>query len=447
MGDWTPTDTDLLLITYRGGVLSLLVHWQIKDERYEKAYKVNRYGVEIVKRVVVIGAGASGLMAGIFAARAGAYVSIIEHKEVVGKKILATGNGRCNYSNWNMDVSCYYENTFAMQVIEQFSVGETVEFFRELGIWPLEKDGYLYPASEQATAVRQVLLQEVERLGVKQFLESEVLSIIHKKEKFQMQILRQGKKIHIQADAVILATGGKAMPVSGSDGSGYEIAEKFGHHIIKPVPALTAIHCQEKFFKQLAGVRVQAEVKLFLKGKQVCKDKGQLQLTAYGISGIPVFQLSRYAARAFEKGEVAEIRIDFIPELSYYEVCEYLSSHTLQQYVGLLNAKLLGVLCKQFGYQPKALARGIKQFTVYGYQVNGFEQAQVTCGGVDVREIDVTSMQSKLCKGLYLAGELVDVDGICGGYNLQWAWSSGALAGKSAGKEIQVNKNDTSTTG
>lgn len=379
-----------------------------------------------MRQILVIGGGASGLFAAICAADRNAFVTILEHKDRVGKKILSTGNGRCNYTNAFLDSSCYYSNEFAMEVIGKFSVEKTLEYFKELGIWPKSRGGYYYPSSDQASAVLDVLRDGLEKRKVLVKTEVTVNFMDFKKGKFRVHT----NIGNFKADAVILACGGCTAPNTGSDGSGYELVKSFGHRIHKPVPALTAMRCEEKFFKQLAGVRTQAKIKLDT-GKEVVWEEGEVQLTDYGVSGIPAFQLSRYMARS-KKGQ---LEIDFMPNLSMEELVDYLSTHTKEQYVGMINKKLLAVLIKRYGEAPKELANGIKHFTTIAIGVNDFTKAQVTSGGVYCDEIDASTMESKFMPGLYLVGELVDVDGKCGGYNLQWAWSSAYVAASAASKE------------
>lgn len=387
-----------------------------------------------MRQVLVIGGGASGLFAAIKAAKEGALVTILEHKDRVGKKILSTGNGRCNYTNAFLDASCYYDNAFAMQVINKFPVEKTLEYFKELGIWPKSRGGYYYPSSDQASAVLDVLRDGLEKAKVTVKTETFVDFIEFKKGKFRVHT----NVGNLRADAIILACGGLAAPGTGSDGSGYELAKSFGHQIHKPVPALTGMKCEEKFFKQLAGIRIQAKIKLDT-GKELMEEEGEVQLTDYGVSGIPAFQLCRYVARS----KKSFLELDFMPNISIEELENYLTTHTKEQYVGMINKKLLAVLIKRYGENPKKLAKGIKCFTVTVIGVNDFTKAQVTSGGVFCNEINPETMESKLMPGLYLVGELVDVDGKCGGYNLQWAWSSAYVAAKAASKE---KKSDTNST-
>ena len=434
--------------------------------------------MDVKKRVLIIGGGASGLAAAVWAARQGARVTVVEHMDRVGKKILSTGNGRCNMTNLYMGPECYRsgDSSFPMRVIEGFSVEDTLRFFGGLGIEIRDRNGYIYPNSDQASAVLDVLRQEVEHLGVRVLLSCQVSKI---EPSCGMYRVSSSQGI-LEADALILATGSKAAPSTGSDGSGYELAKSLGHRVIKPLPALVQLRCQGSMYKQMAGIRTEAKVSLYAESPRLnrlgkgaesprlnksgkgaerillAEDRGELQLTDYGLSGIPVFQVSRFGARALDEGSKVVARVDFMPSWKKEEAFGLLrkrASHmdykTVEEmFVGLLNKKLALVLIRLAGVDPSMKSGGlaprqlgrlleqIKSYEAIVMSVNPFANAQVCCGGVDVHEVDANTMESKVRKGLYLAGELLDVDGICGGYNLQFAWSSGAIAGKcAAGKD------------
>ncbi len=400
--------------------------------------------------VGIIGAGASGLTAAIFAARQGARVLLIEHMDRVGKKILSTGNGRCNLTNLKMEAECYRSNEpgFPMKVIDGFPVEETLSFFEGLGIVFKDRNGYIYPNSDQAASVLDVLREETERLSIDIRLSCSVEELSLKKGSFCIRT-NQGE---FQTERLILSAGSKAAPSTGSDGSGYELAKKLGHHVIKPLPALVQLRCQGNFYKQLAGIRTEARVELRANGRVLASDKGELQLTDYGLSGIPVFQISRYGARALDEGKRVTVLIDFMPSWPQEECFGRLRKRARflkekqagEFFTGMLNRKLGQVLLKRAGIpaemkvseltgkQLERLMLQLKQYEALVMSVNPFANAQVCCGGVDTREIDSSTMESRLKKGLYFTGELLDVDGICGGYNLQFAWSSGAIAGRAA---------------
>ena len=404
--------------------------------------------------ILIIGGGASGLAAAILAARNGAAVTILEHTDRVGKKILSTGNGRCNLTNLHMGPECYRSEDpgFPMEVVNGFPVEETLEFFRTLGIEPKDRNGYIYPGSDQASSVLDGLRMEAEHLGVllKTGCQVERIQAPHGGENRSFRVMTsQGS---FEARAVILAAGSKAAPNTGSDGSGYELARQLGHSIIKPLPALVQLRCQGKHYRQLAGVRTEADIQLKADGKRLARDRGELQLTDYGISGIPVFQISRFAAVALDEGKHVEAEIDFLPSWPRGETverlkkrAELLSYRNCEDFLsGLLNKKLAQVLIKAAGIplsrpagelkrrELEELGGYLRSYRALVASVNPFANAQVCRGGIDTRQVDSGTMESRLCPGLFLAGEILDVDGICGGYNLQFAWSSGALAGRAA---------------
>lgn len=406
------------------------------------------------KTVIVIGGGASGMMAAVFAARTGVRVTLLEHTDRVGKKILSTGNGKCNLTNLYQGEECYRSQNqdFPGKVLERFPVSETLKFFEDLGILPKNKNGYIYPNSEQASAVLDVLRAEVVHLGVEVICGCEVKSIGRGNGGMGFDV-RTSKGL-MKADSLILAAGSKAAPNTGSDGSGYELAKQLGHRVIQPLPALVQLRCQEKHYKQLAGIRTEAKLTLYVDGKITDTQTGELQLTDYGISGIPTFQLSRYVSVALWEKRAVKVKIDFLPRQTAEETKTYLEERrrrmgekTAEEWMtGLLNKKLASLLLKLAGIslgdrmdqvdggRMKRLLTQIKEYETVVTAANPYENAQICCGGVDTREISPDTMESKLVPGLYLAGELLDVDGICGGYNLQWAWSSGAVAGRNAGE-------------
>lgn len=387
-------------------------------------------------QVLVVGGGAAGLTAAIMAARNGAQVTVLEQNDTVGRKICVTGNGRCNLTNRNMDSEIFRgENTeIVRKILQQFSMEDTLAFFEDLGVTAAERKGWYYPRSNQAKCVPDLMLLKARDLKVK----------IKTREKVEAVFKENGRwKIRTQSwtyegDRVILANGSKASAVPGSDGSGYEIAEDLGHHVIKPLPALIGLRCKGNSFSAWAGVRTEAEVSLWIDERFHSSERGEVQLTDYGVSGIPIFQLSRYAVRALDSGYKVKVYINFFPEYSQEtlknmldkrkERCAYQNEGELL--LGLLPEKLIKVLCRQ-----KNIIEALSEYMLEVKGSTGYEQAQVCSGGIDTEEINAETMESLICKGLYFAGEIVDIDGPCGGYNLQWAWSSGAVAGMHSAKE------------
>lgn len=333
--------------------------------------------------------------------------------------------------------------------MKQFSFEETVAFFRELGIYPKIRNGYYYPASEQASSVLDVLRLEAAYWDVELKVSCHI-SGLRKENGVFVITTDQGT---FSAVTVVFAPGLLASPKTGSDGSAFPLIQQFGHHMIPIVPALVALQGKQPFLKALAGIRTEAEVKLYIDGECLAKEHGELQLTEFGISGIPVFQISRFATKALLEQKEVYALLDFMPAIHGKELNELLEARfyayahgktASEALIGFCNKKLADVLLKESGIdlhmpaerisarQQKQLAAKIKNLRVNIIGSKSFEQAQVCAGGVDTQEVDSSTLMSKLVRGIFFAGEVLDIDGTCGGYNLQWAWSSGAAAGRHA---------------
>lgn len=395
------------------------------------------------KRVCIVGGGAAGMMAAIIAAREGAAVTVLEHNEKTGKKILATGNGRCNLTNLYQDASCYHsqERNLAWEVLEQFDVQKTIRFFSELGIYTKNKNGGLYPSSMQASSVQELLEMEARYRKVKIKCREHVTGIQVLQEAAKPVFQVKTETWSYEADAVILACGSKASAIEGADGSGYTLAKSLGLKVIKPLPALVPLKGKGTYFTKWAGTRVEGKVILKAGAQILDTAEGELQLTDYGISGIPVFQLSSQAARLLDSGVPVSAELDFLPDFDEKGLEEFLKRREnacpyktqRELLTGLLPKKLADVL-SEGKTDRKTLVQRIKRFAVEIKGTKAFDMAQVCSGGVSLTEINPKTMECRKIPGIYLAGELLDTDGICGGYNLQWAWSSGACAGYAASK-------------
>lgn len=402
-----------------------------------------------MKRVIIIGGGASGLTAAIMAARKSqkAQIILLEQKDSPGKKILATGNGRCNLTNLLQNPSCYRSEhpEIAENILARFPVKDTLAFFQSLGLMFKMRGDYVYPRSDQASTVLELLLLEAERLGVQVHTGISVDSVTRNAKGFRVS----AKEQKYLADAVILACGGKASSALGSDGSGYTLAKSLGHSMEPVVPALVQLKVAKHPYAKASGVRTEATVSARIDGEIVASDRGELQITAYGISGIPVFQVSRYVAKGLYEKRKVQVQLDLIPDLEQSEFVSYLNRRRTGResmacgefLTGIFHKKLIPRLLEQAGIRmnqkfselTKQQVRHFADICKAGLltitDTNGFENAQVCAGGVPLTEIHPDTMESKYVPGLYLTGELLDVDGICGGYNLQWAWTTGALAG------------------
>lgn len=410
--------------------------------------------------VIIIGAGASGMMAAATAASKGASVALLEHKDDIGKKILATGNGRCNFTNTDMSVNRFHgSKALIKNGLSQFDYADTIRYFEKLGIPAYDNAGYIYPNSRQAASVVAAFRMELMRLhvdvktGVK-ITEIKTARITAKDTKTTANpscYCIQTDKGSYESKKLIIACGLTASPKLGSDGSLFRQIEALGHHIQKPLPALCGFSCEGLNFKKITGVRCDATVASVIDGQMTEQNTGELQLADYGISGIPVFQISSLMSRALDKGQRVEVIIDFLPAFSDDGLYRYIKDRSTaitdnrslnEMLNGLLNNKLLLELIHKSGVSPdkkgrllteddcESLTRSIKHTAVSVRKPRGVEFAQVCAGGIYTKEIDVRTLESKIHPGLYFCGELLDVDGICGGYNLQWAWTSGYIAGE-----------------
>ncbi len=403
------------------------------------------------EKIIVVGGGAAGMMAAIVAANNGGQVVILERNDRVGKKLLATGNGRCNYTNMNLNINNYHgmDYKFAESALSTFNVNTTIEYFEKLGITPaIEDNGKVYPISFQSSSMLDILRYEIDEKNIELVTEAYVVDI-KKKKKFILK-LKDGRIF--EGDSVILANGGMAMPVSGSDGNGYSLAKSLGHNLIETHPGIVQLKLEGSFFKQIDGVKVVGVAKLYSKDKLLMEDSGDILFTSYGISGPPILQISRTALDYLREGKDIELIISIIHTKTHKELESYLyerfqnspNKSVQEALIGLINKKLILPILRELNLDKDKVVQDLikgeveklsKILTSWSFKITGSQswgQAQVTAGGIATKEIDNKTMESKLVKGLYLIGELVDIDGDCGGYNLQWAWSSGYVAGKNA---------------
>ena len=403
------------------------------------------------KRIIVIGGGAAGMMAAISAKRNGGNILILERNDRVGKKLLATGNGRCNYTNKDININNYHGQNpkFVESGLSEFNVDKTIEFFERLGITPaVEDQGKVFPLSFQSSSVLDVLRYEIEEQGIELITEAQVSEI--RKENGFTVILKD--KQRFVGDKVIVATGGMALPSSGSDGIGYNICKRLGHTIIDIFPGLVQLKLQGEYFKQINGVKFLGKAGIYVDNKFLLEDIGDILFTDYGISGPPILQISRTALEYINKGKNVELRVSIIHTRTEEELFKYLeerfkimSSKNLEfALIGLINKRLILPIIKSLNLDKNKEVGDLSEdeigkiariLTSWSFKVTGSQSwgnAQVTAGGINTDEINEKTMESKLVKGLYLVGELLDIDGDCGGFNLQWAWSSGYLAGKYA---------------
>ncbi|MBQ2902179.1 MAG: NAD(P)/FAD-dependent oxidoreductase [Agathobacter sp.] len=398
--------------------------------------------------LVVIGAGASGMMAAITAARANKKVCIIEKLDKAGKKLLATGNGKCNYTNAVMHTDCFHgEKDFISFVLKQFSTEDCLDFFHSIGIYPKNKNGYYYPNSEQAASVVNALLYELERLEVKICYETVIKDIVP----FENEVCMETNKGNIYGQHVIIATGLLAAPKLGSDGSLFDVIKSLGHRFKPILPALCGFYCKGMKFKQISGVRAQGSVGAYIDGEKYAEDTGEIQFTDYGLSGIPVFQISHYLSKGLYEKRKVEIKVNLLPDFDKKQLVEELDYrcrigasmpvNTLLN--GLVNQKLADMIFDKAGVETDLyqsclsesqllkIAGLLQDITVTVTNYRDYEFAQVCTGGIPLMDVDYHTLASKLVPNIQFTGEILDVDGICGGYNLHFAWATGYIAGRS----------------
>lgn len=396
-----------------------------------------------MKKIFIIGGGASGLAAAIKAARNGNDVTIFEKNSKLGKKILITGNGKCNYWNENQEVCKYHSSSKEyIKLVNQINLVKAHAFMDSIGIIPFIKNGYYYPNSLQSISVVNALVDEAISYGVK-IINEEVVNVNKTDGKF---IINN----KYASEYLIIATGGKASPKTGSNGFGYELAKKFNHNIVKPLPALVGVETEENL-KELSGIRFFGNVKLLINNEVVQQEEGEIQINDYGFSGIPIMQISSFAIRELSDNKNVSIKINYLPNIasdilglrSFLKVqSKHLNNKTISQILDqLFNYKLTNYFIKISKIDETKvvdelnndeldlLCHNILKSSYKIVKDHGFDNAQTTSGGVDLKDVDLSTLESKKEKGLFFCGEILDVDGLCGGYNLSFAWLSGIIAG------------------
>ena len=436
-----------------------------------------------MKQVIVIGGGASGIMAAIASAQGGAVTTLLEAGPKPGRKLLLTGNGRCNLTNLDPQITSVYASSnwdeaqlMIRSVLEQFPVKDTIAFFEKAGLLTaVEHGSYVYPVTGQSASVLDVLLRVMQSLNIKVKYHEEVIAI-EKNEASEEESARwnvRTKTWTYHADCVILSCGSRAVPSTGSNGNGYELSRMLGLDVTDVLPGLTAVSCaflqpdtkayipgagrknspagnaesqaSQDPLSAASGTRTTALVKVYADGKAIASEKGQVQFTLNDLSGVVVFNLSRSVVRALHAGCEVMLSLDLLPDLPLSRL-EKLIRSLLERFQGITTRKLLAGLVPSrlipaviawHEQSGMSLAEALKDFRLQAIRLRRFDSAQVCVGGVKVTELDPDTLEclSEDLKGIYLTGELIDVDGPCGGYNLQWAWSSGYTAGTHAAKE------------
>ncbi len=395
-----------------------------------------------IYNVIIVGGGFSGLICAIkLSKRYKDGVLLIEKLDRVGKKILATGNGRGNLTNENLSVNNYHGQHpfFCSYAIEKYGNDSLINFFRQLGLIAVKENGKYYPSGFQASAINDVLRLKLSSLNTDIITGAKVVDVKKKGKIFT--VTTEDLKSY-DCKKVILATGGKAQKQFGTDGSAYELAKKLGHKVTELYPSLVQIKTKPELIKGLKGIKQTAKLSLIKGGKEVFSTVGDLLFTEYGISGDSVFRLSAY----LEGDKDSSVKIEFLPEFSLQDIqsvllekiknLPYLTAEDLM--TGIVNKQLGKLILKSVGIEKLSeqvkqswasiVAERLKNFILPVTGTLGFDYAQVTHGGVNTEEVDRLTMQSILVDGLFFVGEVLDIDGDCGGYNLQWAYSSAIVA-------------------
>ena len=394
--------------------------------------------------VCVIGGGAAGMLAALTAAENGHRVLLLERQSRVGRKLLATGNGRCNLSNYHVSPAHYHGGAgFCDFALSQFDVGETLQYFASLGLLTVsEASGRIYPMSNMAGSVLDVLRYALERPEIDLQTGQTVTAVRKMPEGFSVKT----ETDTFSARCLILAAGGAAGSKVGGGMDGYRLAKSLGHRRTALYPSLVQLKTDPTYPRALKGVKAQCGISICRGSQVLARNSGEVLFTEYGVSGPAIFDLSRSVSAG---GSDLTCLLNFFPDWEEAEVLHWLSQRQAAMaaheastlLTGSCHTRLGQMICKSAGFTNQRAAgltrddlrRIARQATHFALPITGtcgFDQAQVTAGGLETSEFDPRTLQSRLVPGLYACGELLDIDGDCGGYNLQWAWSSGRLAGK-----------------
>ena len=401
--------------------------------------------------VAVIGGGASGLMCACQCARAGKQVVVLEKSAQVGRKILVSGNGRCNLTNAFVSAKDYHGDVeLVKSVLAKFPFEKCLSFFHDLGVLTVQENaGRIFPLSGKSTAVVEALRLACQEKGVTFVLNSETRHIRKQKEQF---ILTQSDESKVYARRCVLACGSCAYPQSGAGQSGYELARSLGHHILTPRQALCAVNVKEKAVSRLQGIRVQAKVSARQAGALLAQSEGEVLFTAYGLSGPGILNVSSAAGEALHKGPV-QIELDVLPQVA--DKVDFLQARIKQFgtrtpkafFAGMLHENIANLLIDFMGLRKnvavsqwtentlRTVAHTLEAWPFTILSLRPWTEAVVAAGGVNCSEINYNTMESRCCPGVYILGELLDVDGRSGGFNLHFAWGCGYVAARAIAEE------------
>jgi predicted Rossmann fold flavoprotein len=391
-----------------------------------------------MSNIAIIGGGASGMIASIFASQNHHNITIFEKNNRLGKKILATGNGRCNITNKKIEIKKFHSNDMdpVKYVLDQFKLDQTLEFFESIGLLTVEgeKKNRLYPMSLQAQSVSDLLEKRIKKeKNIQIELNSHIKSISYKDNKFQIQNENESYIF----DKIILATGGLAQKKLGGCDDGFNFAKQFGHSIIPTTATLVQLKSPSKQLQGISGVKFQGTARLYIENNEVTKSTGDILFTNYGLSGSTILEISREVEIAKSKNQNIHVTLDMFPQMSKQELRKFLETrseilntkylHDILE--GVINKKLIDYIIGEAQNQFDRLPVTLKNLYFPISETQGFDKAEVCAGGVSTSEVDMNTLESLKQKDLYLCGEVLDVDGDCGGFNLQWAWSSGYVVG------------------
>ncbi len=416
--------------------------------------------------IAIIGGGASGMAAALYAhktllpaTKEISSISLFERNDRLGKKLLMTGNGRCNLANLDTGLNRFHggDTSFARHALSLFPPEKVIALFEEMGVvCTVEEDRKVYPASLHAGSVLDALRLALDEKGIVLYRETMIKELSKVGNRF---ILHSSDRKTFSASSVIVATGGMCAPATGSDGNGYKLLTAFSHELVAPVPSIVQLTTATRFVKPLSGNKIRGKVSLYIDRTLIRAENGEILFTDYGLSGPPVLQLSGYVSRAFHEGKKKgrlpqiSVELDFLPDYSRDEVTTLLrnrknafAGRKLEEFLtGLFQRRLAYGLLKSSFEKPLSatvanltdediarLARSCKALPVAVSGTMSFANAQTTAGGIATSGFDPATMGSNRCGGLFACGEILDIDGDCGGFNLQWAWASGFLAGSSA---------------
>lgn len=407
-----------------------------------------------MKKVIVIGGGASGLTASIYASKNND-VLLIEKNNNLGKKILVTGSGKCNFFNSDFTIKHFSSENIELldQIINNESINKINSFFESLGLVSRIRDGYYYPYSNQAISIQNSLLTTIKNRNIKVLTNTIVIDIKYENNIYIVET-NNGK---YEADNIILATGSRAFYDDMDADIGYKILKKFNHHIVKPLPGLVGLKGNESYFKEWNGIRADVKVSLFEQNNLIKEEVGEIQLTNYGVNGICILQLSNYAVRLLDNKKKIHLSINFLDFLNIKDKDSFinyfnkrnssLNNRTISElFDTILNYKLSNLILKLSkidlnrsynslsSLELNTLINNMISFRLDIIGANSYKEAQTVIGGVDISLINLKTMESKIQKGLYVCGELLDINGECGGYNLGLAWITGIISGEKVGE-------------